>query len=525
MRHADAARVYLTRVGLSSRTSRAGTSRSTPWPGRRGPGAPLARRRPRAARDPRASRGARARHRGLAWTATMSDAIHARAAQCLALGVGRVLAPRRRRRPPGLRRGDRAAALARHTRLNRPTAPDLEVAGDLVSVVDRGPDADAIELALLRADSGQPVRRIRPGCAQSTPALDTTQAEHAGERVVLALGRAGIASCFEAWDVRRGARALADAAPAARRRIDEAACPGTWPSAESRTWGRRSLGPSGKREVWALALDTGRLRLFAGAEGYETRVLDAARRRLLLRATASAVRCGTSSGRWTSRRVRCCGSGPSRPPAAPAALDGRGRSGGRGASSALDRPNRLATRRSTSGPAGARGADRRGRGRELGRDAWTDEAAWLTIASPYRVAFGAGTWRASGRGRASPTARTSAGRSSARDEKASRCAAAPAVVPACRSPGRLLPGPAGDRAEPDRRHDRRARPGRGPGGDAYRRPDPLRDRGPGRGADREELATAGPGTLVTIPAGTPHHVRSTGAVPLFFLTVYAPPEY
>jgi mannose-6-phosphate isomerase-like protein (cupin superfamily) len=40
-----------------------------------------------------------------------------------------------------------------------------------------------------------------------------------------------------------------------------------------------------------------------------------------------------------------------------------------------------------------------------------------------------------------------------------------------------------------------------------------------------KLATAGPGTLVTIPAGTPHHVRSTGAVPLFFLTVYAPPEY
>ena len=41
----------------------------------------------------------------------------------------------------------------------------------------------------------------------------------------------------------------------------------------------------------------------------------------------------------------------------------------------------------------------------------------------------------------------------------------------------------------------------------------------------KELATAGPGTLVTIPAGTPHHVRSTGAVPLFVLTVYAPPEY
>jgi mannose-6-phosphate isomerase-like protein (cupin superfamily) len=40
-----------------------------------------------------------------------------------------------------------------------------------------------------------------------------------------------------------------------------------------------------------------------------------------------------------------------------------------------------------------------------------------------------------------------------------------------------------------------------------------------------ETAAAGAGALVTIPAGTPHHVRSVGAVPLFFLTVYAPPEY
>jgi mannose-6-phosphate isomerase-like protein (cupin superfamily) len=36
---------------------------------------------------------------------------------------------------------------------------------------------------------------------------------------------------------------------------------------------------------------------------------------------------------------------------------------------------------------------------------------------------------------------------------------------------------------------------------------------------------AGPGTLVTIPAGANHHVRSSGASPLFFVTVYAPPEY
>ena len=40
-----------------------------------------------------------------------------------------------------------------------------------------------------------------------------------------------------------------------------------------------------------------------------------------------------------------------------------------------------------------------------------------------------------------------------------------------------------------------------------------------------ERMTAGPGTLVLIPAGTLHHVRSVGATALFFLTVYAPPEY
>ena len=34
-----------------------------------------------------------------------------------------------------------------------------------------------------------------------------------------------------------------------------------------------------------------------------------------------------------------------------------------------------------------------------------------------------------------------------------------------------------------------------------------------------------PGALVTIPARTRHHVRSTGAQPLFLLTVYTPPAY
>ena len=36
---------------------------------------------------------------------------------------------------------------------------------------------------------------------------------------------------------------------------------------------------------------------------------------------------------------------------------------------------------------------------------------------------------------------------------------------------------------------------------------------------------AGAGTLVTIPAGANHHVRNPGSTPLFFVTVYAPPEY
>lgn len=35
----------------------------------------------------------------------------------------------------------------------------------------------------------------------------------------------------------------------------------------------------------------------------------------------------------------------------------------------------------------------------------------------------------------------------------------------------------------------------------------------------------GPGGLVMIPAGAPHHVANPGKGPLFFVTVYAPPAY
>jgi mannose-6-phosphate isomerase-like protein (cupin superfamily) len=41
----------------------------------------------------------------------------------------------------------------------------------------------------------------------------------------------------------------------------------------------------------------------------------------------------------------------------------------------------------------------------------------------------------------------------------------------------------------------------------------------------DDARPAGPGALVLIPAGTRHHVRNPGTTPLFFVTVYAPPEY
>jgi mannose-6-phosphate isomerase-like protein (cupin superfamily) len=41
--------------------------------------------------------------------------------------------------------------------------------------------------------------------------------------------------------------------------------------------------------------------------------------------------------------------------------------------------------------------------------------------------------------------------------------------------------------------------------------------------DAEHCAAAG--GCVLIPAGARHHVRNSGAAPLFFLTIYAPPAY
>lgn len=41
----------------------------------------------------------------------------------------------------------------------------------------------------------------------------------------------------------------------------------------------------------------------------------------------------------------------------------------------------------------------------------------------------------------------------------------------------------------------------------------------------DEEAVIGPGMLLTIPAGVHHYVRNEGDVPLFVLTVYAPPSF
>ena len=326
------------------------------------------------------------------WTATLSDAIHGSCRQCLALGGGRVVALA----ADGVAQafdGSTGRALWRaETRLNRPIAPDLEIAGDLVGVVDGGSSGAAVELLLVRAESGEPVRRIRPRCAQQSPSTDTTQAEYAGDRVVLALGRSGTASCFEAWDLRRGAALWQTPLPGPGARIEESRVPWYAASGGGLALGQASVGASGKGAVWTIALDTGRLRSLPVPEGYQTRVLDARDGVLILRATRQrgTVRdelwamdldtgavlwekpiasTGGATPRWTAR------TGPS----------------GVALLQALDRPNRLAyealdlrTGQSlASVTAEVEAASWEG-------VAWTDEAVWLTIASPYHVARRAG---------------------------------------------------------------------------------------------------------------------------------------
>jgi outer membrane protein assembly factor BamB len=277
------------------------------------------------------------------WTATLSDAIHGPCRQCLALGGGRVVALTADGVVQAVDAASGRALWRTETRLNRPIAPDLEVVGDLVGLVDRGADGRQAELLLVRADTGQPVRRIRPACAMRDPGPDTTQAEYAGDRVVLALGRAGVAA-------------------------------------------------GGEGAVWSLAVDTGRLRAFPVPEGYETRALDARDGVVVLRATRQrgtirdelwAMDLETGTVLWQKPLATSGG--------APPRWTARAGPAGVGLLQALDRPNRLAyealelrTGRSLlSATLEVEAASWEG-------VAWTDDAAWLTIASPYRVDLRAG---------------------------------------------------------------------------------------------------------------------------------------
>ena len=77
-----------------------------------------------------------------------------------------------------------------------------------------------------------------------------------------------------------------------------------------------------------------------------------------------------------------------------------------------------------------------------------------------------------------------------------------------RPPRRVLSRAAADRSQSDRGDDDLAR----------------RRRGAALRVDSEERRV-GAGALVMIPSGARHHVRNPGRAPLFFVTIYAPPEY
>ncbi len=330
----------------------------------------------------------------LLWKSTLSDAVHAACRQCLALGGGRVVALAADGTVQAFDAATGQPLWRAGTRLNRPVAPDLEAAGDLVGVVDKGGSGRDIELVLLRAESGQTVRRIRPGCAaQQSPWVDATQAEYTADRAILALGRAGTAYCFEAWDLRRGVPAWQAPLPRPGVRVDDDRVP--WYVAHGRAlhFGQSGVGASGKGAVWALDLDGGRLRPLPVPEGYDTRVLDARDGVLIVRATrqrgtmrdelwamdaeGGAVRWektlgapGGAAPRWTARAV----------PAGVALLQ------------ALERPNRLAyelLELRTGRP--LRSATTEVEAASWEGVAWTDDAVWLTIASPYRVDLRDGT--------------------------------------------------------------------------------------------------------------------------------------
>jgi outer membrane protein assembly factor BamB len=327
------------------------------------------------------------------WGATMSDAVHAGCRQCLAAGGGRVAVLA----ADGIVQAFDAAtgrALWRvETRLNRPLAPDLEVAAALVTLVDRGARPGDLEVLAIRADSGQILRRLRPACSGRSPWVDTTQLERDGGRMVLAVGRAGTAHCFEAWDLARGTLAWQTALPREGVRVDETRLPWYVVSGRALHVGQASVGAVGPGRVWTLALDTGRLRAVPVPEGFETRALDARDGVLLLRVSRQRGTARDELWAMEAERGTVLWQTPLGATGGPAPRwTARATPAGVELLLALERPSRLAyelldprTGRSLASVTGeVEAATWEG-------VAWTDDAAWLTIASPYRVDLRAGT--------------------------------------------------------------------------------------------------------------------------------------
>ena len=392
-RQAGEARVYLTRIVAAASDKPRWDVALDGVPGPETGQARLTRDDTRALLAFRDRLEARALDTGAAlWTATLTDAIHPACRQCLAAGGGRVVALAADGAVQAFDAQTGRPLWKSPTRLNRPVLPDLEVAADLVSVVDRGESPSEAEILLLRADSGQVARRIRPACAPRGASPDATQVERGGDRLVLAVGRSHFAYCVEAWDLRRGALLWQASLPRPGVRIEGDRVPWYVTTGSGLYVGQATVGADGRSAVWAIALDTGRVRPLALPNGYETRVLDARDGVVLLRATRQrgTVRdelWAVDAERGTLLWEKPLGATGGAPPRWTARIAPSGVA----LLQALDRPNRLAyealdlrtgrSLRSATGEVEAATWD---------GVAWTDEAAWLTIASPYRVDLRAG---------------------------------------------------------------------------------------------------------------------------------------
>jgi outer membrane protein assembly factor BamB len=176
-------------------------------------------------------------------------------------------------------------------------------------------------------------------------------------------------------------------------RVDDNRVPWYVTSGEALYLGQAGVGASARGAVWALALGGGRLRALPVPEGYETRVLDARDGVLIVRATRQRGTVRDELWAMDIERGTVLWNKPLDTPggAVPRWLAQLGPHGV-AVLQALDRPNRLAYealeprtgRLIRSVTSEVEAASWEG-------VAWSDDAAWLTIASPYRVDLRSGS--------------------------------------------------------------------------------------------------------------------------------------